>query len=259
MKDALLAFLISLATSVAVLFTLGPVMLEMNQVAPAPPPAVAAPTPTPTPASGTKDGDRAKTSTAPNVEGMDIATARDRWRAQNILVIEDGSRVDTGVSPGTILTQIPSAGAVMERPELRVIVARAPDLTGVPNVLDQKIEDARETLVQAGFEVPPETREASDERAGTVIAQDPNPGAQSERGGIVRLTVAAALVEVPRLYGKPLDRARKDLEKAGLSLGEVSQREDPELSGRRVLSQVPDAGERVERGTTVNLVIVAPD
>jgi len=64
---------------------------------------------------------------------------------------------------------------------------------------------------------------------------------------------------VPKLRNQRLSQAREALEEAGLALGKVSEREDEELSGGRVLSQSPDAGDEVEPGSTVDLVVVAPD
>jgi serine/threonine-protein kinase len=92
-----------------------------------------------------------------------------------------------------------------------------------------------------------------------VLKQEPEPGSQSEKGAVVRLTVSAELIKVPKLRSKKVSYARKELEKLGLALGKVTEREDEELSGGRILSQKPAAGERVEPGTTIDLVIVAPD
>ena len=57
----------------------------------------------------------------------------------------------------------------------------------------------------------------------------------------------------------PVATARKRIEAAGLVVGSVREREDPELSSQRVLSQEPDAGTKVAKGTSVDLVVVAPD
>ena len=81
-----------------------------------------------------------------------------------------------------------------------------------------------------------------------------------QKGAIVRLTVAGEpLIEVPQLKGKSLSKAKKILASAGLELGKVSQREHEEFSGRRVLEQNPAAGEELQQGGSVDLVIVAPD
>lgn len=261
MQDSVKAFLIALVTSVAVLFVLGPIMLKVHGLHPAtntPVAPTAAPAPA-APASGAEKKAAANAMTAPNIEGMPAREARDRFRDQGITIIEDGERVDASAEPGTILQQIPSGGAPLAQKEIRVIVAKAPDLLSVPNVVGKGLDEAREELVNGGFEVPEATFEVAEEPGGTVVRQEPNAGAKTEQGAIVRLVVAQDSVKVPKLRNKPISTARKMIEKAGLVVGRVSEQEDPELSGRRVISQSPSAGSDAQRGSAVDLVIVAPD
>ena len=65
--------------------------------------------------------------------------------------------------------------------------------------------------------------------------------------------------ELVRARDASIEAARKKLETLGLAVGSVREREDEELSSQRVLSQSPAAGSKVAKGTTVDLVVVAPD
>ncbi len=268
MQDYLKTFLIALVTSVAVLFALGPVMMKLQQP-PGPRQQVEAPvSPTPTEPVVQQPAQL----TAPNVQGLDLREARDRWRSEGIVIIEDSQRVDTTVEAGTILSQTPSGGAPLQTKEIRVVVAAAPEMVTVPSVIGKPVTKATEALVEAGFEVPAPSKEASSEEPGQVLRQEPNAGSKTEKGSLVRLTISGepeepgapgspgvALIKVPKLLRLPLPRARKKLEDAGLSVGSVREREDPELSSQRVLSQEPDAGTEVAPGSSVDLVVVAPD
>lgn len=273
-QDYLKTFLISLVTAVAVLFLLGPVMLKLNAPA-GPRPQAEAPAQAPvepqqpTPAQ----------LTAPNLQGLALREARERWRAEGIVIIEDSQRVDATVEPGTILSQIPSGGAPLQTKEIRVVVASAPEMVPVPSVIGKSATEATETLVAAGFEVPAPEKEASSEAPGKVLRQEPNAGSKTEKGALVRLVVSGesvgvdpgagtgtggpveppGMIEVPKVVGMQLDRARKKLTDVGLIVGAVRQQEDEEQSGRRVLAQKPSAGTEVPAGSTVDLVIVAPD
>jgi beta-lactam-binding protein with PASTA domain len=161
-----------------------------------------------------------------------------------------------------------------------VVVASAPEMVTIPSVIGKSVTEATETLVAAGFEVPAPDKEPSTEAPGTVLRQEPNAGSKTEKGALVRLVVsgetvggdaggtgdggtgdgdAVGKVEVPRVIGMQLDRARKKLGDVGLAVGSVREQEDPEMSGRRVLSQSPSAGTQVAKGSDVDLVIVAPD
>ena len=272
-QDYLKIFLVSLVTSVAVLFSLGPVMVSMQeppgprvQVEVATPPAEPAPDSAATVAEQT---------TAPNLQGLALREARERWRSEGIVIIEDSQRIDPSADPGTILSQNPAGGAPLQSKEIRVVVSAVPEMVTVPSVLGEDVATATEELVEAGFEVPAPEKQASEEELGTILSQEPNAGSKSEKGSLVRLVVAGpaevadagegaeaeavASVEVPRLRGMAIERARKELDKLGLTVGSVTQREDEELSGRRVLSQKPSKGAKVAPGSAVDLVIVAPD
>nr|WP_255216051.1 PASTA domain-containing protein [Pseudenhygromyxa sp. WMMC2535] len=210
--------------------------------------------------------------TAPNLHGLELREARERWRAQGIVIIEDSQRVDNTVEAGTILSQSPDGGAPLQTKEIRVVVAAAPEMVTVPGVLGKDVAEATEELVAAGFEVPAPTKESAKGKLGAVLRQEPNAGSKSEKGSLVRLVIAGEapaegsegeaqpeVVEVPKLRGMPLPRARKQLESAGLTVGSVREREDEELSSQRVLSQEPDGGSEVAKGSSVDLVVVAPD
>lgn len=271
-QDYLKIFLVSLVTSVIVLFALGPFMVRYaTQQGPQQADSANDPDSQGAAEAGAP-AQQAAQMTAPNLHGLDLREARERWRAQGIVIIEDSQRVDNSVEAGTILSQIPSGGAPLQTKEIRVVVAAAPEMVTVPSVIGKPVADATEALVEAGFEVPGTTEEASSEEPGVVLRQEPNAGSKSEKGSLVRLVVSSeqeegetegeepeALVKVPRVVRMPLSRARGKIEKAGLVVGQVRNREDPELSGRRVLSQSPKAGTKVPEGSEVDLVVVAPD
>lgn len=282
MQEYLKIFLISLVTSVAVLFALGPVMMKLQQPPGPRQQAEAASSPSATPPGETKTDEL----TAPNVVGLDLRVARERWRAQGFVIIEESQRVDSTEEPGTILSQIPDGGATLQTKELRVVVAAAPELITVPSVIGKSLADATQTLVEAGFEVPTPTKQASSEPLGEVLSQDPNAGSKSARASLINLTVsgeptieptdAAAtagetagpgenpsddegLVEVPKVTNMLIGAARTKITGAGLVVGKVREREHEEMQGNRVMSQTPAAGTKVTKGSTVDLVIVLPD
>jgi beta-lactam-binding protein with PASTA domain len=270
-QEYLKIFLIALVTSVAVLFALGPVMMKLQQ-----PPG---PRPQAEQASNTKgpapSDVNANELTAPNVVGLELRDARERWRAQGFVIIEDGQRVDNTVGAGTILSQIPDGGATLQTKELRVVVAAVPEQVTVPSVIGKTVTEATEALVEAGFEVPAATKQASSEPLGEVLSQDPNAGSKSETGSVVHLTISGepeaatggepdpagdeGQVEVPKVTSMLIGSARKKITEAGLVVGDVRQREHEEIQGNRVLSQTPTAGTKVDKGSTVDLVIVVPD
>jgi serine/threonine-protein kinase len=258
MNDYFKMFLIALVTSVASQLLLTPYILRLQGFGGVPE--------GPINTARIEQGSDAAASaeeklSAPNLEAMTVEAARERWRAKGLVVIEDGERVVSDAEPGTIVQQSPAAGDVLASgKEIRVIVAKAAKEANVPDVMGQKADDARSSLVAAGFEVPEPLQEASDQAMGTVIKQVPNPGAQAKTGSIIRLTVAKpAAIEVPKVSGMYLANAKRAVAEAGLTVGKVRRVEHPEKGENYVLRQNPAPGDKVPPATEVELVVVAPN
>lgn len=255
MNDYFKMFLIALVTAVASQLLLTPYIMRLQGYerapATAPPTTVSA---APAPAQPEK-------LSAPNLEGMTVTEARDRWRDKGLVIIEDGERNVADADPETIVQQRPAAGAELTSTrEIRVIVAQASKDQAMPDVIGQPEAKARATLIAAGFEVADARREASDKTKGTILKQVPNAGAQAKHGSVVRLTVAEpAAIKVPKVKGMMLSQAKKALVAEGLTIGRVRRVEDPERGQNRVLRQTPAPGDQVPPGTEVELIVVAPN
>lgn len=268
MNDTLKMFLIAVVTAVACQLLLGPYILQLQGYGPAhgtstDPGRVAkleqgtrttdAPVAAPTPPTAPR-------LNAPNLEGMSVDAARERWRDKGIVIIEDAERLDSGAEPGSIIGQRPAAGSALASKEIRVTVAKAAPEVLVPRVIGQTADTATTELEAAGFEVPDPTLEASREPQGTVIKQHPAAGETAKAKSVVRLTVAEpAGIEVPKVTGGSLSRAQKAIEKAGLVVGTVRRVEHEERGENYVLRQDPEPGTPVPPGTEVELVVVAPN
>ena len=129
---------------------------------------------------------------------------------------------------------------------------RVPDVTGFTQ------DAAVNQLEERGLTAVPETK-VSDRPAGTVIDQDPAPGELVDRGSDVTITIAKPPRQfaVPNVVGMTVDEAKAALEDANLALGNQQEQESSEPEGT-VLAQDPAAGEKVERGTPVNVAVAAP-
>jgi serine/threonine-protein kinase len=121
----------------------------------------------------------------------------------------------------------------------------------VPNVVRLQQREAVQRLNQRGLIARMNTRPSSAE-PGTVVAQDPNPGADVVRHSVVTLTVSAVQTEaVPNVVGKREAAAVTALRAQGFQVKTVNG-----VSSRpsgTVLAQGPAAGARVGHGSTVTL------
>jgi beta-lactam-binding protein with PASTA domain len=126
----------------------------------------------------------------------------------------------------------------------------------VPDVVGLTESEARDELEAAGLDPETETR-PSRERVGQVIAQDPEAGASAQEGDAVTITVSGGPREtdVPSLEGLSQEEAEDALREARLKLGDVTEETSDEIEEGDVISQSPEAGEQVPRGSAVDIVV----
>lgn len=259
MNDYFKMFLIALVTAVATQLLLTPYVLRLQGVVPAAPVAPLGPTSGEPPAQATASPAEAEL-TAPNLEGMTVEDARERWRDRGLVIIEDGEREGSGAAPGTIVQQRPPPGAALSSKEVRVIVAKAAEEAVVPDVVGMTEDEARGAVTASGLELADPQKEASDRPKGTVLRQIPAAGEKAKRGSIVRIVVAETpAIAVPKVNGMYLGQAKATLSEAGLVVGKIRRVEDAERGENYVLRQTPAPGEEVPPGTEVELVVVAPN
>jgi eukaryotic-like serine/threonine-protein kinase len=88
-----------------------------------------------------------------------------------------------------------------------------------------------------------------------VIASDPRGGSSARQGSAISLIVSsgAKKISVPLVVGEPQAIAEQEIRDAGL-VPSVTKKADSGDAGQ-VLSQSPDAGNRVDSGSTVAIVV----
>jgi len=93
--------------------------------------------------------------------------------------------------------------------------------------------------------------------AGAIISQDPPPERRVKEGRTVNVVVSLGpeLIQVPNVVGRELEEARLLLEQARLRAGAVREVFHPEAKPGTVINQEPQPGVRVERGSSVSLVV----
>ncbi|MGY1855882.1 Stk1 family PASTA domain-containing Ser/Thr kinase [Modestobacter sp. SYSU DS0290] len=155
---------------------------------------------------------------------------------------------------GTVLGFEPAAGTELKRndPVIAVVSAgRAP--VKVPDVVGLSPDAATANLTERGFDVATATGRSAEVDPGEVMAVSPGPGDAAQRyGSTVTITVSEGVpqVTVPDVKGKSKDEATALLTQAGLN-AESTQF----IAGDRVFQQSPRAGEVVDQGSTVRILI----
>jgi beta-lactam-binding protein with PASTA domain len=154
---------------------------------------------------------------------------------------------------GIVLGQSPDAGAKLDEGDtVRLVVSTGPPRETVPDVVGETESAATAHLTDAGFETVV-TKEFSDRKAGVVVSQEPEGGADLKEGASVSLVVSKGgePVTVPDVVGTTSAQATATLRDAGLKVNVVGVPSD-QPSGT-VVAQHPGPGKQTRSGTTVRL------
>ncbi|MCG8554706.1 MAG: PASTA domain-containing protein [Proteobacteria bacterium] len=191
----------------------------------------------------------------PDITSLPLAAAEEVLRARGLRLVVKEKDSHASIPLDHVAAQTPLAGSqVNPQSEVSVVVSEGSAIVSVPAVVGRSLADAKRALEQAGLRVgtPSATGKGP---PGTVTAITPAPGTPVKTGSSVTLTVAPTGLQTPKLVGLSLSRAKAELAKRGLTLGQVRERYDRTKRAYVVLEQDPTPGSVVPRGATVDLVV----
>jgi membrane peptidoglycan carboxypeptidase len=174
--------------------------------------------------------------------------------------VTQGCLANPYTPPQNIDTQTFIAGT---EPQLKVCKQPTSyQLLSVPSVIGLKEGPAIDLLRSAGFGARI-VYEPSDQRPGTVIAQDPAAGQRALQTSAVTITVSqkVSTATVPNVVGMSQGAARAVLRNAGFETSVQEQQEcdpaDPSCVYRKgvVWAQGPSAGAKLPVGSTVTIIV----
>jgi serine/threonine-protein kinase len=192
----------------------------------------------------------------PDVTGLRVATARDRLE-EEALQVRVREEFSSDVPRGRVIETTPAAGIKVEKgKQVTLVVSAGVEQAEVPDVVGIDEAQAEERLVETGFNVRI-IEEVSDEDPGTVLTQNIPAGSEEDRGTTVEITVATRgeRVTVPNLVGMSISDASAELSERDLTMRVSTRGIDDSADQGQVISQRPDPGSEVLKGTSVNVTI----
>lgn len=134
----------------------------------------------------------------------------------------------------------------------------AAKITKVPKLVDLEIKQAEKLLEERELKMSVGSKEYSETyAAGKVISQDPEPGAEVEKGTTVTVVVSKGEkpIKVPDITGKSEIEAGRILGELGLRIGDIKYEFSDKIPEGAILKQSPAAGTEVTRSAEVDIVI----
>jgi eukaryotic-like serine/threonine-protein kinase len=205
----------------------------------------------------------------PSVQGRSLQRAEEILEQHGFSIKQPPIQVHKQVEPGTVLEQDPRPSPPQaeedcsfltlfcSKPAVTLTVSIGPGEGVVPGVAGLSVEEATEKLEAAEFEVATEHVNSSSVEEGKVIYSEPRAGKNATHGSAVTIFVSDGpkLVKVPVLVDKQRRLAVQEIRARGL-VPEVGEEESNAPVGR-VLRQSPSAGQELEPGSTLQIVVSA--
>ena len=129
----------------------------------------------------------------PDVTGQPQAAAESALTAAGLSVGTVTTQVSSKQSPGSVLSQSPSAGTSLRGGQaVDLVIAQASKEVTVPNVVGQNEAQASAKLGEAGLHPNAATATTTEpEQVGKVLRESPSAGKQVHKGSTVTITIGA--------------------------------------------------------------------
>jgi eukaryotic-like serine/threonine-protein kinase len=205
----------------------------------------------------------------PSVEGRSLQRAEEILEQHGFTINQPPIQVERQIQAGTVLEQDPTPSPpgrkaeedcsfltlFCSKPAVTLTISIGPGEGVIPAVAGLSGEDATKKLEAAEFEVATENVNSSSVEEGDVVHSEPSAGMTATHGSTVTIFVSAGpkLVKVPVLVNSQRRLAVQEIRARGL-VPEVGEEESGSPVGQ-VLRQAPSAGQELEPGATVQIVV----
>ncbi|MFE0251499.1 Stk1 family PASTA domain-containing Ser/Thr kinase [Streptomyces sp. NPDC059010] len=195
--------------------------------------------------------------TVPDMEGLAFEKAEADLKDKGFEVEKKTEESDR--TPGIVIDQDPAGGTEQEKgTTITLTVAKEKKKSVVPDVLGKTCDEARAQMTANNLNgncVDVDTQDPN--QVGKVIGTDPQANTQADPGSSVTIQIGKQAeqqqVAVPTVTQLSVKDARKALEDAGLTVGNIGGSQDDNAV---VVTQDPQPNTQVAKGTAVNLIAI---
>ncbi len=202
--------------------------------------------------------DGGPTVTVPDVTNQTEAQATEDLEQRGLEVGDISEEPSDQIEDGRVLEQDPGANSEVEEGSgVDLVVSTGREEVIVPDVSGEEEQDALGELREADLVLGDRSTESSDEfEDGQIISTSPGPGEEVETGTRIDYVVSSGedLATVPPVTNRSEADALFALEERGLQ-GEVEREFSDSVEEGFVISQDPEAGEEIEVGGIVTIVV----
>ena len=191
----------------------------------------------------------------PNLQNMKIAEAEEILK-ENGLIVDKKYSKSQGVEKGYVISQEEKAGTEVEEGSTIHIVVCSVTMISVPDITNQKIDEARNALERLGLTVNVTKKYSDTVETARIISQKPEAGIEIEKGQEVTITVSKGeeLIEIPDVTGIKKSEAKNKLESLFMKV-DIKETYSESVAKGKVISQSVAKNKKVKKGTAITLKV----
>lgn len=156
-----------------------------------------------------------------------------------------------------VLRQDPDPQTMVQKGRvIEVVTSSGPITLTLPDFVGGKFEVAQAFIVANRLVLGDLVEKVDASPVGTVLAQEPGSNADVNQGSVVTLTISrGTMASMPDLVGLSLTESRKRLSALGFSVSKVIVSPQTTQPAQLVLRQEPAAGDAIEKGGWIELMV----
>lgn len=196
-----------------------------------------------------------------DVRGLSYEEAKTALNKIGLGIVSAGSEETEDYEDGQIMKQsVEPKIAVEKNSTIEVIVAvKKVEMVKIPDITGQTKEDAKYRLEQEGFVVDYTEVYHDTVKEGKVFKTSPDVGTEQPKGTTVIMSVSKGAetkyTTMPSVVNTTRENAEVAIKNAGLVIGNITEEFSDTVALGNVISQSTAAGESVEEGVTIDLVV----
>jgi beta-lactam-binding protein with PASTA domain len=204
---------------------------------------------------------KGKTTKVPDVIGLSFEQAKQKIKEAGLDPKEAEFKNDKRYKVGTVIMQNPVAESEVKLDRgVYLTISGGEELVDVPILRGKSVREAIFNLEKYNLKLGSISYEPSEEIfANTIIGQEIPPGTKIRGGSLINVTVsqgrATDKLPVPDVTLKTLNEAEKILTDSGFRIGKTAYQVNIDILPNTIIEQNPKAGEMMQLGQSVDLVI----
>ena len=197
----------------------------------------------------------------PNVIAKRYEAAKEELESVGLEVVKQGEKHSPQLPFGYVTEQNPRADRLVKKGRrIYLTISVGEREMELPNLVGMSETNAEETIKSLGLRIGDrEYRYDPTEPPQAVVDQSHAAGSFVKISSAIGITVSLGRpvqnVTVPSLFANDLRKARREIQKSGLTLGRIRYRRNENLLPNTVIGQSVEAGTVVSPGDTLDLVV----